>query len=86
MRRRDFIKGITGFTATWPLLARAQEPARIYRLGDLHLSPPNSPWNVALFDAVKPDGFIVGQNLIVDDHGFAGRASAQRAGGSAVIQ
>jgi len=70
MRRRDFIKGITISATAWPLVARAQEPGRIYRLGDLHLSPRTAPHNVALFDAVKQDGFIDGQNLVVDNHGF----------------
>jgi putative ABC transport system substrate-binding protein len=69
MRRREFIS-IIGGAATWPITARAQEPGRIYRLGDLHLSPRNAPWNVALFDAVKADGFIDGQNLLVDEKGF----------------
>jgi putative ABC transport system substrate-binding protein len=69
VRRRAFITLLGGAT-TWPLAARAQEPGRIYRLGDLHLSPRDAPWNNALFDAVKPDGFIPGQNLIVDDQGF----------------
>jgi putative ABC transport system substrate-binding protein len=69
MRRRDFIKALGG-AAAWPLISRAQEPGRIYRLGDLSLSSRNSPWMVALLDAVKADGFIDGQNLVVDDQGF----------------
>jgi putative tryptophan/tyrosine transport system substrate-binding protein len=69
MRRREFIS-IIGGAATWPITAWAQEPGRIYRLGDLHLSPRNAPWNVALFDAVKADGFIDGQNLLIDEKGF----------------
>jgi putative tryptophan/tyrosine transport system substrate-binding protein len=75
MRRRDFIKVLGGATAAWPLTARAQEPGRIYRLGDLHLSPRNAPHNAALFDTVKADGFIDGQNLVVDDSGFGLRVN-----------
>jgi putative tryptophan/tyrosine transport system substrate-binding protein len=73
MRRREFVTlvgSLFGAVAASPFAARAQEPGRIYRLGDVHLSPRNSTWNVALFDAVKSDGFIVGQNLIIDDAGF----------------
>jgi putative tryptophan/tyrosine transport system substrate-binding protein len=69
MRRREFLS-VLGSAAVWPLAARAQEPGRTYRLGDLHLSPRNALYNVALFDAVKPDGFIGGKNLVVDDRGF----------------
>ena len=70
MRRREFIALLGGTAAAWPLAARAQEPSRIYHLGVLHLSPRNAPWYVALFDAVKSDGLIAGQNLVVDDQGF----------------
>jgi putative tryptophan/tyrosine transport system substrate-binding protein len=69
MRRREFVT-LLGGAAVWPLAARAQEPGRIYHLGDLHLSPRRAPWNAALFDAVKADGFIDGQNLLVDEQGF----------------
>ena len=67
MRRREFIT-LVGGAAGWPLTAHAQEPGRIYRLG--HLSPRNAFQNAALFEAVKSDGFIDGQNLMIDERGF----------------
>ena len=68
MRRQEFIT-LVGGAAGWPLTAHAQKPGRIYRLGDLHLSPRNA-LNAALFEAVKSDGFIDGQNLMIDERGF----------------
>ena len=55
-------------------------------LGRLHLSPRNAPHNAALFDAVKPDGFIDGQNLVVDDHGFRLRVSELADHASAIVK
>jgi putative ABC transport system substrate-binding protein len=75
MRRREFI-ALAGASVAWPFAAMTQEAGRTYRLGDLHLGPRNAPHNAALFDAVKADGFIAGQNLIVDDSGFGLRISA----------
>ena len=77
MRRRDFIKVVAGSAMTWPLVARAQEPSRIYRLGELSFASRNTPWYAALFDAVKSDGLIAGQNLVVDDQGFGLRAASR---------
>ena len=70
MRRRDFITLIGGATAAWPLAARAQEAGRTYRVGSLHLSPRNSPHQVALFDELRRHGFVEGQNLVVDARGY----------------
>jgi putative tryptophan/tyrosine transport system substrate-binding protein len=85
MRRRKFIT-LLGGAAAWPLTARAQEPGRIYRLGDLHLSPRNAPHNAALFDALRQDGFIDGQNLAVDDHGFGLRVNELADHASAIVK
>ncbi len=85
MRRREFLS-VLGSAAVWPLAARAQEPGRTYRLGDLHLSPRNALYNVALFDAVKPDGFIDGKNLVVDDRGFGLRVDQLADHASAVVK
>ena len=86
MRRREFLSLIGGAAAAWPLAVQAQEPGRIYRLGDLHLSPRNAPYNVALFDAVKPEGFIDGKNLVVDDHGFGLRVDELADHASAIVR
>ena len=86
MRRRDFIKVVAGSAMTWALAARAQEPGRIYRLGELSLAPRNTPWYVALFDAVKSDGLIAGQNLGVDDQGFGLRVGQLAEHASAIVK
>jgi putative ABC transport system substrate-binding protein len=86
MRRRDFIKVLAGSAMTWPLAARAQEQGRIYRLGVLSLSPRNAPWHVALFDAVKSEGLIAGQNLVVDDQGFGLRVEQLAEHASAIVK
>ena len=70
MKRRDFIKLLGGAAATWPLVARAQEPGRIYRVGGLHASPRDAPYHLALFDELRRLGFIDGQNLVVDAAGY----------------
>jgi putative ABC transport system substrate-binding protein len=88
LRRREFVSsaGALIAAAAWPFAARAQEPGRVYRLGDLHLSQPNAPWNLALFEAVKSDGFIEGQNLIVDSARFGLRIDELAGHAAAVVK
>ncbi len=70
MRRRDFIKGIVGLSVAFACEARGQEPGKTYRLGQLSLSPQNAPQNIELYNALKTEGFVAGQNLLVDPQGF----------------
>ena len=42
----------------WPLVARAQEPGRVYRRGGLTPSPRDAPHYAVLFDELRRSGFI----------------------------
>jgi putative ABC transport system substrate-binding protein len=49
---------------------RAQEKDRLYRLGSVHTSPRTRPYHVAFYDELKRQGFVAGQNLVVDERGY----------------
>jgi putative ABC transport system substrate-binding protein len=69
MDRRKFVSALAGLPAL-PLVARAQEPSRTYRLGVL---VPASRTTIAvgeMFDELRLGGFVEGQNLtVVGDFG-----------------
>ena len=75
MRRREFITLIGGTAAAWPLAARAQT-ARIYRLGTLTPGAPVSSTadrGAILFGGLAKRGYVLGQNLIHEARGAAGK-------------
>src|SRR6476660_9416106 len=67
MKRREFI-GLIGAAAMSPIAARAQQPARVYRVGILETIPADR--NKANFDALlrglRERGYIQGQNLQIE--------------------
>jgi putative ABC transport system substrate-binding protein len=67
-----------------PFAARAQEPSRIYRLGSLFGSQRTAPYHVAVFEALRQRGFVEGQHLLADPHGYGLRVD-QFAGHAAEV-
>ena len=68
MRRRDFIAGIAGSTA-WPLVARAQGPSRMRRMGILLGNAEGleaQSWIAALREELGKLGWIEGRNIEID--------------------
>jgi putative tryptophan/tyrosine transport system substrate-binding protein len=63
MRRREFISLIGAAATAWPLTARAQDPGRTYRIG--FITPASRDSYGVLFDEMRLNGFIEGQNLVV---------------------
>lgn len=64
MHRRQFITALGGAAIT-PLVAHAQEAGRIYRLGVLVPAAWESAAVRAMFDELRLNGFVEGQNLAV---------------------
>jgi putative ABC transport system substrate-binding protein len=70
IKRRQFIALVGGAAAVWPLVVRAQEPGRVYRLGCLLPADRQRPAYLAFFDELGLHGFVEGRNLDVIPGGF----------------
>jgi putative ABC transport system substrate-binding protein len=70
MRRRDFIRGLGGAAATWPLAVRAQQDERVRRIGVLVASPADDAETQARLAAFKEGlaqlGWTEGRNVRID--------------------
>jgi putative tryptophan/tyrosine transport system substrate-binding protein len=66
MRRREFISALGG-AAAWPLTARAQQPARMRRIGMLSSYAERDTavqvWKEAFVSRLQELGWIIGQNI-----------------------
>jgi putative tryptophan/tyrosine transport system substrate-binding protein len=67
MQRRDFIKLVAGSVVTWPLAARAQQPARpvVGFLRDTSLADADH-LVTGFRNGLEEAGFVEGQNVVVE--------------------
>jgi putative ABC transport system substrate-binding protein len=80
MKRREFIAGL-GSAAAWPLVARAQQPDKVYRVAWVSPATPvadlseNSGIETfrAFLTELRRLGYVEGQNLILDRYSGEGR-------------
>src|SRR3954465_7833883 len=80
MRRRDFIT-LLGGAATWPLVARAQQPAKMKRIAFVNSAGEVSRISVSgrdrnyrsFFEELSRLGYIENQNLGVERYSGEGR-------------
>src|SRR6516165_6480828 len=73
MRRRNFIAGITGLAAAWPLAVRAQQRAKLPRVGALVSATPPHPFADAVGCGLQRLGYTDGRNIMLEFHYSEGR-------------
>jgi len=67
MQRREFITLVAG-AAAWPLVARAQQAAKIPRIGLLSPFAPadTAPWHQAFLRGLSDLGWVDGKNIAIE--------------------
>jgi putative tryptophan/tyrosine transport system substrate-binding protein len=70
MRRRDFIAGIAGLSAAWPLAARGQSGKSPVRIGFVFFGSPSNLYDQSLVKAfqegLRQVGLIENQDIVLD--------------------
>jgi putative tryptophan/tyrosine transport system substrate-binding protein len=72
MRRREFIKVITGTAAAWPLAVRAQQPA-LPVVGFVSAGSPEPLLAAAFRRGLDEAGYVEGHNVTVEYHWLEGQ-------------
>jgi putative ABC transport system substrate-binding protein len=75
LKRRDFITLLGGSAAAWPLAVRAQQPAKVWRIGMLETisSAQNAPQLDAFQQRLQQLGYVEGINFVIEYRSAEGR-------------
>jgi putative ABC transport system substrate-binding protein len=89
MRRRDFIRAISGAVAGWPIAARAQQPERVRRIGVLMpgvaADLENQNRIAAFQQGLHELGWTDGRNVRIDYRRGAGDADRLRSSAAELV-
>lgn len=66
MKRREFITLIGGAAAVWPLVARAQLPAKTYRIFWISTEPQPDPFLNGFREGLRERGYVEGKNIVLE--------------------
>jgi putative ABC transport system substrate-binding protein len=67
MRRREFITFLGGLAAAWPITGRAQQAAKVARIGYLSASLASNPHHHEAFrQGLRNLGYVEGRNLVIE--------------------
>jgi len=88
-KRREFITLLGGAAVAWPLVARAQQPARVRRVGILMPYPKGDSENEARVRAFKQElarlGWTDGANIRFDERWTADNMDRVRAEAASLV-
>src|SRR5262245_19876163 len=68
MRRREFVRLVGGSAATWPLVARAQQPAKTIGFLGASTRTAEAQWIAAFLQRLRELGWIEGRTIAIEYH------------------
>ena len=66
MRRREFIARLVGSAAAWPLMARAQQRAKIFRIFWISTESQPDPFVDGFREGLRERGYVEGKDVIFE--------------------